>query len=222
MKTPQHSLLVLAFAFLLSSCASDLSTYHEGNDAGAVALSLEPGSTPIWGFALVLAAGPSPQPESPKAWVDWPKYHVYLTRRKPDFHDIQDGDGYVYLLHVRAGMYTIDSFNLRRSTNWYNRADPSSPLRVTVRPGRVVYIGSYRAQLENPSSDCGWYKLFKKTGGDTCSTFSVVLFDESKRDIEILKRLYPREPWGTISIELPAVASNPPTIVASPHLWGNN
>jgi len=222
MKSPQRLLLVLALAFLLSSCASELRTNYQGDDAGAIALSLEPGSTPIWGFSLILTADTIPQPKGPKAWVDWPKYNFYLSRRKPDFHDIQGSDGYVYLLHLRAGTYTIYSFNLRRSTGFFNRADPSIPLSVTVRPGRVVYIGSYRAQLENPSSDCAWYKWYQKTGSDTCSTFGVVLFDESKRDIEILKRLFPREPWGNISIELPADASNPPTIVASPHSWGNN
>ena len=215
---PPPWLLVLALTLLLGNCASDLPTNYQGPDAGAIALSLAAGHVPpehaeIWHFSLFLSTGTEADSENPKARVDWPKYRFFVSHANPDFHDVDKSDGYVYLLHLRAGTYTIYSFQLRRFIGSYYRADARLPLAVRVRPGRVTYIGSYTATLLDPSANC-------RTFADTCSRFGVLLSDQSKRDIEILKRLYPQEPWGNVAVELPADASNKPIGVA-PYGYGD-
>lgn len=198
--------VLLALAFLLNSCASGPGSDDQGDDAGAIALSLQPGYSPISFFSLILAKGPISRSTGPIAWVDWPRSHLLKTR-EPDFRDGREGNGYVYLLHLRPGTYSIAEFNLRGCNELNSTARPIYPLELTVRPRRVVYIGSYVAHLIHPAhaTKCDRYP----------AQFTVMLSDQSTRDLEILKHLSPQEPWDNISIELPYPdATNQPAVVA--------
>ena len=204
MKTPLP-ILVLALALLLVSCGSGLRSGDQSDDAGAIALSLEPGNRPIASFSLILAIGPLSHPTGPIVWVNWPRSD-FLRVRKPDFGDVHGDNGYVYLFHLRPGTYSIGAFHLRGCNDLNSTAEPIFPLPVTIRPGRVVYIGSYVAYLLDPN--------ISKKCDSRPARFKIVLSDRSRRDIEILKRLFPQERWDNISIELPyPAAANQPMVV---------
>lgn len=146
-----RNLILLLIALALSACVAirPIDAQYQGQDAGYVVVSLS--KAPDANFStfgpLITRAGTerTGAVDGVKLWI--PPTGPYNVQRVSFFE--AGGPGAVFVLRLSSGQYQLGSFSASRGISvnaeaW--GAEPEINIPFEVRPGRVVYLGSYLAK----------------------------------------------------------------------------